>query len=447
MLTIIIQNNFLPERKYIIDVLINEFLGIEYELKVHSEKNYTFLLENDKKIIFEDAFFSKFDEDTGYLSEKNLPEKVKFSKNIFSDNIEIAILYGNSKFEILEKEIICGNDIFAGAFFMLTRWEEVAIKERDKHARFPDGISIAEKNGFHYRPIVNEYLEMLWQMLKHAGINCKRKKHKYEAIITHDIDFIKRYDKFSKLIKAIGGDILMRKQPLQVPRTIKNYIKISQGKEKDIYDTFDEIMDISEANNLKSRFYFIPGMLGEEDVRYNITNEFVSHTIKNIKKREHTVGLHGTYNGYNKPEVFSSELQRLKKIEPNITEGRQHYLRFENPKTWQIWNENNLLTDSTLGYSKDGGFRAGVCYEYPVFDIQKRKKLALYERPLIAMEGGIKVAYPNVEDFYNKIIELKNTTKKYNGKFVFLWHNSNFYVPEWIEYKKLYEKILKEISC
>jgi len=446
MLKIFIPNNFLPERKYIIDTIFNYFLGLKYKLDFHNEKSYIILLENDYKIIFKDAFFSKFDQKKSYLLKENLPKKVCFTSHIFTSETNIPVIFGSNKIEILDKKIVSENDIFASSFFMLTRWEELIIKDKDNHNRFPEELSFAIKNKIHFRPVVNEYVEMLWNMLTFFKINQSRKKQKYEAIITHDIDFIKRYDKLSKLIKAIGGDIILRKNPFLIPKTIKKYINIKKGKEKDLYDTFDYLMDISDENNLISRFYFIPGMLGETDVRYNITNNFVSETIKKIIDRGHIVGLHGTYDGYNSSEKFTEELERLKKIYPKIKEGRQHYLRFENPKTWQIWNNNNLQYDSTIGYSKNGGFRAGTCYEYPIFDLMERKKLSLIERPLIAMEGAIKLSYPEPKQFYKKIIELKNIVKKYNGKFVFLWHNSNINIEEWRVYFSNYKSIIKEIA-
>ena len=78
----------------------------------------------------------------------------------------------NPKFKIIE----CGIDIFASSFFMLTRWEEYVNKIRDMHNRFPAYASLACKNNFLDRPIVNEYVEMLWNMLKFLG--CKQEKKK-----------------------------------------------------------------------------------------------------------------------------------------------------------------------------------------------------------------------------------------------------------------------------
>jgi len=287
---------------------------------------------------------------------------------------------------------------------------------------------------------------MLWNILKFMNVSQKRKKKKYKPIITHDIDFAIKFKSFYSLIKTISGDIIRRRNLLLIPKTIKQYYNIKNNKEKDIYDTYNYLIDVSEKNNLKSHFYFIPALKGEKDAQYNITDKRLEKIIQNILKRGHSIGLHGTYNSYNKLTNFKIELERLKNIFPNITEGRQHFLRFQMPETWQIWEDNNMLIDSTMGYSNDGGFRVGTCYEYNVFNILTRKKLNLKERPLIAMEQAIRKKSYNKTDFFDRFIELSNTCKKYSGNYVFLWHNSNLFTPEWKEYAVDYNKLINYIS-
>lgn len=78
-----------------------------------------------------------------------------------------------------------------------------------------------------------------------------------------------------------------------------------------------------------------------------------------------------------------------------------------------------------------------------MFNILTRKKLKLKEKPLIVMDGSLltqeKKTAPLMKE---KILELKQKVKKYNGEFVFLWHNSSFNIKEWREYNKVYEEVL-----
>jgi hypothetical protein len=57
MIKIYIPNNNINERKYIIDILFGEFLGLEYIIEIGSQ-NYEIILEkNGNKLIIEDHFF------------------------------------------------------------------------------------------------------------------------------------------------------------------------------------------------------------------------------------------------------------------------------------------------------------------------------------------------------------------------------------------------------
>ena len=57
MTKIIIPKNNIKERIYILDVLFNEFIGIEYNFELADVQNYKIILRNGKKLIIEDHFF------------------------------------------------------------------------------------------------------------------------------------------------------------------------------------------------------------------------------------------------------------------------------------------------------------------------------------------------------------------------------------------------------
>ena len=67
------------------------------------------------------------------MDKNNIPEKVRFFKNEFLAEKDIPVIYGDNELKISENKIICGINIFASSFFMLTHWEELVNKKRDKH--------------------------------------------------------------------------------------------------------------------------------------------------------------------------------------------------------------------------------------------------------------------------------------------------------------------------
>ena len=65
--------------------------------------------------------------------------------------------------------------------------------------------------------------------------------------------------------------------------------------------------------------------------------------------------------------------------------GRQHYLRWENPSTWENWEGAGLDYDSTVGFA-DRRLPLGTSHEFAAFHLRRRRPLRLRERPLLVMD-------------------------------------------------------------
>ena len=434
MLTITIPNNNLKERKYIIDIIFNEFLDIEFQYKI-GVSNYEITLENNNKLIYEDHFFSKYVSELDYLKLENIPNKVEYVKNDFIIEKDIPIIFGNKILKIKNsKSIFCGIDIFASIFFMIRRWEEYVNLNRDDHNRFPATESVAYKNGFLDRAVVNEYVEMLWNMLLHLGCVQNRSNKNCQVCLTHDIDKLYFWKNWQQVARVTIGDILKRKSFKLATERITEYSLIKRNKINDSFDTFDWLMDKSEVIGVKSRFYFMSGGVTEYDNWYKIDEPKCLELVNKINKRGHIIGIHHSYNAYNNSKQFKKEKDLLEQtLEQEITEGRGHYLRFEVPETWQIMEDANMEIDSTCGYADRIGFRCGTGEEFSVFNILTREKLKLKERPVILMDfslfGYQKFDWSEIKNIVRKLIKNKNAI-------TILWHNSQ------IEHMNIYEQLI-----
>jgi len=409
MIKVTIPNNNIAERKYIVAIIFSEFLGLEYKVEIQKEKvedNWIIELENKKVLTIKDTFFSKYSKDLEYLKLESIPSKIE--------------------------EL----DIFAASFFMLTRWEEYVNKARDKHNRFSATESLAYKRGFLDRPIVNEYVEELKSMLLELDSSLEFKKREYQLFLTHDVDHIYQWKNWKQIFKVALGDILKRKSLTLAIERVAEYYLIKRKRIKDPFDTFDWLMDKSEAIGVKSRFYFMSGGVTSFDNNYKIDESKSLDLIEKIKKRGHIIGIHPSYNAYNDFEQFKKEKELLEKVsEQKIVEGREHYLRFEVPTTWQIWEDNGMNVDSTCGYADKEGFRCGTGDEFSVFNILTRKKLKLKERPLIVMDCSL---FDYNSNSYNEAQGKVNRFIKKSNLFTFLWHNS------YIKHIKFYGEVIEK---
>lgn len=431
MIKIDIPNNFIEERTYIIDVIFGYFLGLRYIVEPVSNNDdcYYVRLSNDKQIIIEDHFFSTIHEGMSYLHENNIPAIVKFIKSQFLAEDDIPVIFGNddNPIGVNGDTLRCKIDIFSSSFFMLTRWEEYVNKAKDGHGRFPAHESLACKYNFLGRPIVNEYVELLWNMLKTLDPSIKRKDRKFCYFITHDIDIptIKLLGIY-KVFKKIVFELFFRRDFSAAASLTCSWVceKILHFN-NDIYVNYDWLMSFSESLLSESRFYFMASDQSKYDPGFNDDSlKLASHYSSIIAKRGHKIGYHPSYVSFDKNESWNAELTFLRTIiRSPISGGRQHYLRFEVPKTWQIWSKNGLGYDSSLGYAEIPGFRCGTCYEYPVFDFLTKQRLDLLEYPLIVMDSSIFKRGYNKTSFavLKKYITI---CKKFNGNFVFLLHNT-----------------------
>ena len=175
MLEVSFQSKFSNEKNYVFDVLFNEILGLEYLVTYHQTPNYQ-IKSGNKIITINDVFFAELDENVNYYNNYNLiPEKIKYLESELCSENDIPILYGDVAFDIDLDNALIGADIIASVFFMLSRWEEIACVSKDKHNRPDENEMLAVKFDFYHRPIVNEYVEFLWNVFNKIGFKLTRK--------------------------------------------------------------------------------------------------------------------------------------------------------------------------------------------------------------------------------------------------------------------------------
>lgn len=426
------NDSFYAERSYVLQVLCCEMLGLYIELSVEDIRSTIITASGNKKLVIEDHFFRNYSEPGSYLSSQNLPIKIVFARkdqNPFLTENDLPIIFGDASIQVAENQITCGADILASSFFMLTRWEEYVNPVRDHHGRFPGHAAVAVKNNFIQRPVVNEYVEMLWKMLVYLGVEEVRRERNYQAYLTHDVDAALLRPNLFAFLKKMAGDMLKRKSFRLAISSLRDYLLYQLGSGKDPYDTFDFFMDVAEKQGLQAHFYFLSGGEHREDkIRISLRHPFVTKLIQTINDRDHIIGIHPSFDSFQDEQIFTAEVETLKKASPQpVRYGRQHFLRFNIPDTWRLWEKNNLIWDSSLYYPDAPGFRCGTCYDFPVFDILERKQLHIREMPLTAMEVSWMV-YKNSrpEEMLRDITALKKACEKYKGNFVLLWHNTSF---------------------
>lgn len=440
----------LSERHYVMDILLREFLGLQYEAHVAPQRNMSITVSGDpqrKYLTLEDTLFQVPDDE--WLSERSLPvqplPKWRVSDDLPEARVvshEVPVVYGNpspsgSFFNQTDRGISLGLDIFGSAFFMLTRYEELVKPERDEHGRFPGSASLAFQNGFLERPIIDEYVEVLWSCIERLWPGLRRINRQYRLVLSCDVDqpLATLGRSWFRVLRSAAGDLLRRGDVSLASQRIVSLIGDRCGRhDLDPFNTFDFMMSISESLGVTSTFYFICEHAGKQlpGSGYSIDMPWIRALMRRIHDRGHTIGLHGSYDSYNNPSLIRHEFERLLRatqdegIRQDSWGSRQHFLRWETPLTWRILSQAGIDYDSTLSYADRVGFRCGVCREFPAYDLERHERLRIRERPLIVMERtliGARYMSMTVEEACGVIRGLARRVMAVDGDFTFLCHN------------------------
>lgn len=441
MLRIVLPNSYISERTYILNVILKCFWDFDYEIECDAGIKSTFIYCENGCVEIPDVFLGG--SEGKWLTKESLPHVPLDVIDISFDGLDIKqipVIFGRTNddgqyIKMEDRKAYLGVDIFGSAFFMLTRYEEIVIKKRDGYDRFPVEESLAYKENFLTRPIINEYTEILWKLLKHVSPDIQRKEKIYRVIPTHDIDkpFGMVYDSPVQILRHFASDLIVTKSLKQTCKRFRDLCRMILAKDSYIEEkkeTFKFILQQSCKHNLKDVFFFMNTKASWRDGNYTVDEPEVLDLIKELVHEGHFIGLHPSFVSYADKCEICSETMEINKILgkagcKGIVGARQHYLKWKNPDTWQFYENAGIPFDSTMTYAGHVGFRAGICYPYPVFNLMTRKGLNLIERPLIVMDGSLydymKLSH---DEALLKIKELADECKKYNGEFILLWHNT-----------------------
>jgi hypothetical protein len=435
-----------PEKSWVISVIFAEFLDLAFSVEESTGDAFTIRYGN-QSLILPDVFFSNSKK--AWLSCSTLPQLPLEQWDIASFCLKtnlvdrtLPILYGQPGF-YLDND---GNghlslDVFGSAFFMLSRYEELVVTERDEHDRFPATASIAYKAGFLDRPIVDEYVEILWTAMQRIWPGLVRRPRQLRTLVSCDVDtpYVCLSKSLPKTIKAIAGDLIKRKSPSTALQTLNRHLQVRCGNySQDPYiRTINWMMDVNEKAGNTIEFYFIPEHLHTlYDGCYTMNEPVIRDLLRHIHARGHIIGLHASYTSYDSASQTCREANILRTamekegLYQTEMGGRQHYLRWKTPITARNWEAAGMAYDSTLSFADRPGFRCGTSKEYFMYDLEQHRAITVKQRPLVLMECSIiddaYMGFGYTDEALDYMKLLKHRCHQFGGDFTLLWHNSHF---------------------
>jgi len=454
----------IAERNYVFEIVFGLFLGLQWRHESAATPGVRVTFDGkDQDIRMPDSFMAI--SERHWLMPESLPRLPLSPWNsseiehfaTLTDN-DVPILYGSpSPAQVGKSGISIPLDIFGSVFFMLTRYCEAVLHDTDAHNRFPAEASYAYKAGFLHRPLVDEYVEILWACMKKLWPGLERKQNTPRTLVTCDLDhpYVDACNTTRGSLRHLAGDLLKRRSLGQTLQSANNIFRRRTKRDfsRDAYlKNIDWMMEANEKENNRVAFYFIADSSNSVfDPTYSMDEPIIRRLVRRIHERGHEIGLHGSYKSYRNSRLFKSEADKMRLVmeDEGVRQsrfgGRQHFLRYDVRMTPQIWEAADMDYDSSLSYASTPGFRCGTCHEYPMYDLIHRKTLRLQQRPLILMECSV-IAKRHMGLGYSDaaldlMLSYKRICRQFDGCFTLLWHNHHLATRK---DKMFYRALIKE---
>lgn len=323
----------------------------------------------------------------------------------------VSLLYSN-------RDTLLGHDVIAACFYLLSRYEEYLPHRKDDHGRFASTSSVLSEIASIQTPLVDIYLKRLKNALQEIYPWLIMRNEAFRIEVTVDVDQLFLYES-----KGIARSIIgTMKDSLINTKSLVRRLDVNLGGKQDPLNIYHALISKVGAFGINPRFFFQVGEPSRFDSNNPVHLPKVHDLINEISLRA-DIGLHPSYFSSDNHETFLLEHERLKKVtNQEVQHSRQHYLKFELPKTYR-WLENEGIThDYSMGFADANGFRAGTAVPFKFYDLGREESTGLTIHPLIFMDMLTVRKYSNEVDSRTELDTITNAIKENGGLLNTTWH-------------------------
>ncbi len=299
-------------------------------------------------------------------------------------------------------------DLVASAFYLLARWDELRVTERDRFDRLPLAASAFGRiAGLELEdPPVEGYIAALRAALRIAPPTT------WEIALTHDIDRIRR-----RTPKGLAG-IARRRGPRGLAHALSG---------PDPWDNVPDLLEAAWRRGARPTVFLIGRNAHPLDGTPRGTYERERRRIAaGVRAAGAEVGLHGSFGSSEDGAALAAELAGLREEVGGAVDGvRMHYLRFRYHETVRWLEAAGAAYDSSLGFSEAPGFAAGIARPFRPWLVGEERPARLRLLPLAVMDTTLHSHLGLAADEAGaRALTVLERVRAAGGRAALLWHNT-----------------------
>lgn len=294
---------------------------------------------------------------------------------------QLAVIVGTS--------VTPDDEMTARWWSQLTREEERNVP-RDEHGNYPYEASRLQALGLLEDPPLHEDLTRLptSEVPRWPG------GARFAACLSHDVDRIVSCPWRERLRQAMRLRHLTPGQRARLHLAAGRFLLGALVGQSDPAP-FDQYLEMESRHGFHSTFFVLPEQAREvsffdnlyryaDPVFFRGTRVSFLEAVRVVQALGWEIGLHGSYHsGGDADELRRQKAQVEALVARPVTSVRQHFLRFDAHVTPAHLAAAGFSVDSTLGYAKTIGCRAGMAFPYVWPDTE------LLEVPLTMQDVGL----------------------------------------------------------
>lgn len=392
-----------PRLQYICRLLFGEMMGVAYTITIDSE---AFRQYGGAKINY-----SKEDIPGAYTI-RNHP--LLFEEIILPQAIH-CFDYKNQRAFFKTVRSDHPFDILAASFYLVSRYEEYLLHEKDEYGRYAHSNSLAYKEGFLNKPLLHYWVEELAGQLAERFPDFQAKLPEPGILLTYDIDIAFSY-KHKGLIRLAGG--FLKSPSLE-------RLKVLLGLQEDPFNSYQWLDQLHDGKIKPLYFFLVAAQNGVYDKNI-LPHKKVMWELVAAHAKKYNIGLHPSWQSGERPSLLQKEKEQLEAMcGHTITRSRQHYIRFELPVTYQQLLRAGITEDYSMGYGSINGFRASIAVPFNWYDLKKEEETALRVHPFCFMDANAFYEQKqNPAEALAEMLQYFTECRQHHGICCLIWHNN-----------------------